>query len=165
MNPRPCDTEALDRGTAPIRVGHVDYPGKSDKTVASNCHMAIVIEFAEFTSETLKTPGHIIANPVSLIFRYIRVGLMRFNTLHEFNIRRLLKTALRTSSSQNTGLFNMAIAILAIHQDRRWFMGIVHLKCYARPRARRPGDPPALRRRHTKPEWQTRRARIAAPGN
>ena len=35
-------------------------------------------------SETLKTPGHI-ANPVSLIFRYIRVGFTRFNNNPEFN--------------------------------------------------------------------------------
>ena len=84
LNPRPCDTEAFDRDTGPIQIGHVDYPGKSDRTVASNRHMAFIIDFTEFTSETLKTPGHI-ANPVSLIFLYIRVGLMRFNTLPEFN--------------------------------------------------------------------------------
>ena len=47
-------------------------------------------------------------------------------------IRRLLKTALRTSSSTNTGLFNTANAVLAIHQDRRWSMGILHLKGHAR---------------------------------
>ena len=40
--------------------------------------------FTEFTSETLKTPSHI-ANPVPLIFRYIRVGLTRFNNNPEFN--------------------------------------------------------------------------------
>ena len=46
----------------------------------------------------------------------------------------------------------MAIATLAIHQDRRWFMGIVHLKDHARPRARRRGaPPPPLRRWHIKP--------------
>jgi hypothetical protein len=46
----------------------------------------------------------------------------------------------------------MAIATLAIHQDRRWFMGIVHLKGHARPRARRRGaPPPPLRRWHIKP--------------
>ena len=46
--------------------------------------MTFVIDFTELTSETLKTPGHF-ANPVSLILRYIRVGLTRFNTLPEFN--------------------------------------------------------------------------------
>ena len=83
LNPRPCDTEALDRDTAPIWIGGVDYPGTSDRTVASNRHMAFVIDF-KFTSETLKTLGHI-ANPVLFIFRYIRAGLMCFNTLPEFN--------------------------------------------------------------------------------
>ena len=84
LEPRPCDTEAFDRNTTPIRIGHVDVRGKSDRKVASNRHMAFVIDFTEFTSETLKTPGHI-ANPVLLTFLYIRVGLMRFNTLPEFN--------------------------------------------------------------------------------
>ena len=65
-----------------------------------------------------------------------------YSVNHISYIQRLLKTALRTSSSQNTGLFNMAIAMLAIHQDRRWFMGIVHLKGHARPRAWRSGGPP-----------------------
>ena len=37
----------------------------------------------------------------------------------------------------------MAIATPATHQDRRWFMGIEHLKGHARPRARRRGDPPS----------------------
>ena len=60
-----------------------DYPGKSDRKVASNRRMAFVIDFTEVTSDTLKTPGHI-ANPLSLIFRCIGVGLMRFNTLPEF---------------------------------------------------------------------------------
>ena len=55
-----------------------------DRTVASNRHMTFVIDFTDFTTETLKTPGHI-DNPVSLVFRYIRVGLTRFNTLPEFN--------------------------------------------------------------------------------
>ena len=36
MNPRPCDTEASGRGTASMRIGHVDYPGKSDRTVPSH---------------------------------------------------------------------------------------------------------------------------------
>ena len=69
-----------------MRIGHVDHPGKSDRKVASNRHMAFVIDFPEFTSETSKTPGHI-ANPVSLIFLYIRLslGLIRFNALPEFN--------------------------------------------------------------------------------
>ena len=89
LEPRPCDTEALtfDRNTAvesaPMRIGRADHPGKSDRKLAFNRHMAFVIDFTEFTSETLKTPGHI-ANPVSLIFLYIRVGLMRLNTLPEF---------------------------------------------------------------------------------
>ena len=80
---RPCDTEAFDRNTAPIRIGHVDHRGKS---AIENWRriVAFVIEFTEFTSETLKAPGHI-ANPGLLIFRYIGVGLMRFNTLPEFN--------------------------------------------------------------------------------
>ena len=49
--------------------------------------------------------------------------------------------------------------MLAIHQDRRWFMGILHHKGHARPRARQLGAPPAQRRRHTKPtalEWLPR---------
>ena len=50
-----------------------------------------------------------------------------------------------------TQLYNIAIAMLGIHQDRHWFMRIVHLKGHARPRAWRTGDPPAPRRRHTKP--------------
>ena len=83
IEPPPCDTEAFDCNTAPIWIGHVAHPGKSDIKLASNRHMAFVINFTEFTSETLKMPGHI-ANPISLIFRY-RVGLMRFNTLPEFN--------------------------------------------------------------------------------
>ena len=58
------------------------------------------------------------------------------------SIRRLLQTSLRMSSFQNIGLFNMSVAMLAIHQDRRWFMGMVHLKGHARPRARRLGAPP-----------------------
>ena len=94
LNPRPCDTEAFGRGTAPMhmRIGHAECPGKSDidRAVASNHHMAFVIDFTEFTSETSssnsKTPGHI-ANPVSLIIRCFKVGLMRhgFNTSPEFN--------------------------------------------------------------------------------
>ena len=84
LEPRPCDTEAFDRNTTTIRIGHVDHPGKYNITVASNRHVAFVIDFTEFTSETLKTPGHI-ANPVPLIFRYIRVGLTRFNNNPEFN--------------------------------------------------------------------------------
>ena len=67
LEPRTCDTEAFDRNTAPIRIGHVDHPRKSDIKEASNRHMAFAIDFTEFTSETLKTPGHI-ANPVLLIF-------------------------------------------------------------------------------------------------
>ena len=49
-------------------------------------HLQIVLDVIEFMSGTLKKlmPGHI-AIPVLLIFRYIRVGLMRFNTLPEFN--------------------------------------------------------------------------------
>ena len=84
LEPRPCDTEAFDRNTAPIRIGHVDHLGKSDIKVAPKRHMAFAIECAEFTSENLKAPGHI-ANPVPLMFRYIRVGLTRFNNNPEFN--------------------------------------------------------------------------------
>ena len=84
LNPRPCNTEAFGRDTAPIWTGHVKFLDKFDATVPSNRHMTFVIDFTEVTSETLKTPGHI-ANPVSLVFRYIRVGLMRFNNLPEFN--------------------------------------------------------------------------------
>ena len=85
LEPRPCDTKAFDRNTAPIRIGHVDHLGKSDNIkVASNRHMAVVIDCTEFTSETLKAPGHI-ADPVPLIFRYIRAGLTRFNNNPEFN--------------------------------------------------------------------------------
>ena len=80
---RPCDTEAFDRNTAPIRIGHVEDRGKSDIKLASNRHMAFAIDCTGFTSDTLKTPGHI-ANPVRLIFRYIRVGLTRFNNNPEF---------------------------------------------------------------------------------
>ena len=40
LEPRPCDTEAFDRNTAPIWIGHVQHPGKSDIKVASNRHMA-----------------------------------------------------------------------------------------------------------------------------
>ena len=71
LEPQPCDTEAFDCNTTPIRIVHVDHPGKSDIKVVSNHHMAFVIDFTECTSETLKTPGHI-ANPVFLIvFLYI----------------------------------------------------------------------------------------------
>ena len=84
LNPRPCDTEAFDRDTAPVWIGHVQVLDKFDTRVASNRHMTFVIDFTEFTSETLKTPGHI-ANPAPLIFRFIGVGLTRFNTLPEFN--------------------------------------------------------------------------------
>ena len=69
----------------------------------------------------------------------------------------MLKTALRTLSSQNTGPFSIAIAMLAIaiHQDRRWFMRIVQSKCTSKAMRARERDgsapPPALRRRHTKP--------------
>ena len=93
LNPRPCDTEAFGRGTAPIWTEqcHVKFLDKFDRTSpASNRHMALVIDFTEVTSEPLKAPGHI-ANPVSLIFRFMGVGLARFNTLPEFvtaNMRR-----------------------------------------------------------------------------
>ena len=65
LEPRPCDTEAcaFDRNTAPMRIGHVGNPGKSDIKLTSHRRMAFVIGFAESTSEALKTPGHI-ANPV-----------------------------------------------------------------------------------------------------
>ena len=46
--------------------------------------VAFVIDFTEVTAEALKAPGHI-ANPVPLIFRCIKVGLARSNTLPEFN--------------------------------------------------------------------------------
>ena len=46
--------------------------------------MTFVIDFTDFTTETLKPPGHI-DNTVSLILRWIRVGLTRFNTPPEFN--------------------------------------------------------------------------------
>ena len=49
--------------------------------------MTFVIDLTDFTSGTLKTPGHI-ADPFSLTFRYIRVGLTRFNTLPKFNTGR-----------------------------------------------------------------------------
>ena len=41
---RPCDTEAFDRNTAPIRIGHDDNRAKSDIKLASNRHMAFVID-------------------------------------------------------------------------------------------------------------------------
>ena len=44
LEPRPCDTEAFDRNTAPIRIGHVDIGAKSDIKLASNRHMAFVID-------------------------------------------------------------------------------------------------------------------------
>ena len=47
--------------------------------------MAFGIDCTEVTSEALKTPGHI-ASPVPLIFRYIRVGLTRFNSNPEFDM-------------------------------------------------------------------------------
>ena len=59
LNPRPCDTEALGRGTPPIWIGRVKFLDKFDTTVASNCHMTFVIDFTDFATETLKTPGHI----------------------------------------------------------------------------------------------------------
>ena len=64
-NPRPCNAEACGRGTATMRVWHVNYPGKFDTTVASNHHMTLVNAFAEFTTETLTGD---ITNPVSLTF-------------------------------------------------------------------------------------------------
>ena len=70
LGPRPCDTEALGRSTAPMRIGHVELSGKSENKLASNRHMALVIDFAELASETSKSPGHI-ANPVLLRFLYI----------------------------------------------------------------------------------------------
>ena len=84
LNPQPSDTEAFECDTAPIWIGHVAQLEKFDRTVASNHHMIFVIDLTDFTTETLKTPGHI-ANPVSLIFLYIRFGLTRFNTLPDFN--------------------------------------------------------------------------------
>ena len=83
---QPCDTEAFGRNTAPMRIGHVDNRGKSDIKPASTRHMymAFVIDCTEFTSDTLKTPGHI-DNPVRLLFHYIAVGLTRFNNNPEFN--------------------------------------------------------------------------------
>ena len=84
LNPRRCGTEAFDRDTVPIWIEHVETLDKFDTTVSSNRHMTFVIDFTDFTTETLKTPGHIV-NPISLIFRCIRVGLTRFNTLPEFN--------------------------------------------------------------------------------
>ena len=41
---RPCDTEAFDRNTAPIRIGHDDNRAKSDIKLASNRHMAFAID-------------------------------------------------------------------------------------------------------------------------
>ena len=71
LEPRPCDTKAFDRNTAPMQMGHVAHRGKSDIKLASNRHMAFGIDCREATSDTLKTPGHI-DNPVRLIFLYIR---------------------------------------------------------------------------------------------
>ena len=84
MNLRPSDTDAFGCATAPIWFGHVAELDKFDRTVASNRHMTFVIDFTDFTTETLKPPGHI-DNTVSLILRCIRVGLTRFNTPPEFN--------------------------------------------------------------------------------
>ena len=86
LNPQPCDTEAFGRGTAPIWIGHAGVLDKFDTTLAACHHMTFAIHLTEVTSETSKTPGHI-ANPVSLIFRYVYIkgGLTRFNTLPEFN--------------------------------------------------------------------------------
>ena len=84
LNPRPSESEALDCDAAPIWIGHVAQIDKFDRRLASNRHMTFLIDFTDFTTETLKTPGHV-ANSVSLIFRSIGVGLTRFNTLLEFN--------------------------------------------------------------------------------
>ena len=73
LEPRPCDTEAFGRNTAPIRIGHDDNRAKSDIKLASNRHMAFVIDCAEFASGTLKAPGHI-DNPVRLIFSILELA-------------------------------------------------------------------------------------------
>ena len=44
---RPCDTEAFGRDTAPIRIEHDDNRAKSDIKLASNRHMAFVIDCAD----------------------------------------------------------------------------------------------------------------------
>ena len=65
----------------PMWIGHIDHRNKSDRTMASNHHMAFVIDFIEFLSETLKA----LANPSLLILCYMGAGLMHLNTLQKFN--------------------------------------------------------------------------------
>jgi len=43
---RPCDTEAFDRNTAPIRIGHDDNRAKSDIKVAT-WHLSLIVRIYE----------------------------------------------------------------------------------------------------------------------
>ena len=82
---RPCDTEAFDRNTAPIRTGHDDNCAKSDIKLASNRHMAFVIDCTEFTSDTLKTPGHMKV-PRRIVAIEIRQGTSQISRKINFSI-------------------------------------------------------------------------------